>query len=56
MNKIFIYRAAKNPAKSWGSTPLHLAAERGHLEVCELIIEKAPEKANVVIRRIDVSK
>ena len=30
----------KNPANNDGDTPLHLAAQHGHLNVCELMIEK----------------
>ena len=34
----------KNPADEFGSTPLHLAAKKGHLSICELILENVEEK------------
>ena len=34
----------KNPSHEWGETPLHFAAQFGHLEVCQLIIENVNEK------------
>ena len=36
----------KNPGEGWGSgsTPLHGAAENGHLEVCSLIIDAIDNK------------
>ena len=34
----------KNPKAGNGQTPLHVASENGHLEVCKLIIEKVNDK------------
>ena len=34
----------KNPKAGNGQTPLHVASENGHLELCKLIIEKVYEK------------
>ena len=34
----------KNPADNEGYTPLHIAAQQGHLNVCKLIIE------NVIVK------
>ena len=34
----------KNPARYLGATPLHWAAFRGHLNVCQLILENVQEK------------
>ena len=34
----------RNPSNRWGDTPLHYAAEFGHLEVCQLIIQSVDEK------------
>ena len=33
-----------NPKDDYGKTPLHYAAENGHLGVCQLILEKVHEK------------
>jgi len=33
-----------NPANSWGHTPLHLAAERDHTDICRLIIDNVSDK------------
>ena len=29
----------RNPVDNLGETPLHLAAQKGHIEVCQLIID-----------------
>ena len=34
-----------DPKNDFGWTPLHSAAENGHLEVCKLIIEKIEDKS-----------
>ena len=34
----------KNPKNNTGKTPLHFAAQEGHLAVCQFIIEKVEEK------------
>ena len=34
----------KNPKGHFADTPLHFAAERGHLEICKLIGENATAK------------
>ena len=34
----------KNPSNEWGNTPLHYAAQYGHLEICQLIIKSVNEK------------
>ena len=34
----------KNPSNEWGNDPLHYAAEYGHLEICQLIIQNVDEK------------
>ena len=34
----------KNPADNWGKTPLHMAAENGHIDVYSLICETANNK------------
>ena len=34
----------KNPANFWRQTPLHLAAKRGHLDVCRIILENVKDK------------
>ena len=34
----------KNPAKNNGATPLYLAAQEGHFDVCKLIMEKVDRK------------
>ena len=39
----------KNPADNRGVTPLHKAAESGHLEICRLITEHVPDKNLVII-------
>ena len=36
--------ADKNPAALNGSTPLHLAAKKGHLEIVRLIVETGVDK------------
>ena len=34
----------KNPSNEWFETPLHHAAQFGHLEICQLIIQNVNEK------------
>ena len=34
----------KNPANTTGITPLHLAASKGHLDVCKFIINTIDDK------------
>ena len=34
----------KNSANFWRQTPLHLAAKRGHLDVCRIILENVKDK------------
>ena len=41
---IFERAEDKNPKDNFGFTPLHLAAENGHLELCQLIIENVQDK------------
>ena len=38
------YNINKNPDDYIGITPLHLAAEYGHLEVCKWIVENVKDK------------
>jgi len=33
-----------NPANDFGITPLHVASEKGHLQVCKLILEPMIDK------------
>ena len=35
---------SKNPRNHWGETPLHYAASKGHLKVCEYIVDKVEVK------------
>ena len=35
---------SKNPRNHWGETPLHYAASKGHLKVCEYIVDKVEDK------------
>ena len=35
---------SKNPRNRWGETPLHYAASKGHLTICEYIIDKVEDK------------
>ena len=39
MHTVAIYNFSKNPNNKFGRTTLHLAAEHGHLEICQLICE-----------------
>ena len=34
----------KNPVNLNGNTPLHLAAERGHLKICQLLVRNGADK------------
>ena len=34
----------KNPRDKCGMTPLHMAAQKGHLEVCKMIMECLEDK------------
>ena len=34
----------KNPKIEYGYTPLHYAAEKGHFEICKLILQNADDK------------
>ena len=34
----------KNPATNNGLTPLHLAAQYGHLKICEIILKNVQDK------------
>ena len=34
----------KNPQSRWGITPLHYAAQYGHVELCKLIMENLVDK------------
>ena len=35
----------KNPENADGITPLHLAAEKGNLELCKLIVQNVTDKS-----------
>ena len=39
-----IVEKKKNPADRYGDTPLHFAAQEGHLEICSLIIENISDR------------
>ena len=41
----------KNPTTNNGVTPLYLAAENGHLEICKLIIENLDDKSPPIDER-----
>ena len=36
--------ADKNPSNDWGRTPLHNAAEKGFVEICQLLIQNSTDK------------
>ena len=37
----------KNPQSNSGRTPLHIAAERGHSEVCDVLLKNSDTDRNV---------
>ena len=41
---IMEYADDKNPNDIYGLTPLHQAAENGHLSICQLIVENVDDK------------
>ena len=46
---ILKFAIEKNPQKEDSITPLHIAAYCGHLEVCKILIEEAPDKEPVTM-------
>jgi ankyrin repeat protein len=40
----------KNPWNYDGVTPLNLAAEEGHFQICKLILDKVLDKSHIIIR------
>ena len=43
-NKLVQFATNKNPANQWGSTPLHWAANGGHIDICHLILDNVDIK------------
>ena len=44
---IFENVSDKNPSDQFGRTALHIAAERGHQDICELIVERIVNKLDI---------
>ena len=42
--KTWILGSLRNPANSFGDTPLHYAADRGRLDICQLLVENVQDR------------